>query len=648
MASLPEAHPLPIPPEPEAPRPKRLPRALMRPSAAPELVPARMINEALYCERLLYLEWAQGEFADNVFTVEGRFVHRRADEPGGELPPKPKKGTSPDANEADDDEPADQPVDDESRPYQARSLWLSSEALGITAKVDVVEGDASGRVVPIEYKRGMAPDVPEGAYLPERAQLCAQVLLLREHGYTCDEAAIYFAGSRQRVRIAIDDALIETTRTTAARARQITAEAIIPPPLVDSPKCQGCSLIGICLPDEVNLLRRLETGELLDDEQSQREPEPDPRLPQHPDLEGPLAVDPWELAGAIQPEDFALRRLHPARDDKLPLYVQEQGARIGLHGECLVATGRTTGRVEARLSNTSQVCVLGHVQISTQALRELLVRGIPLSFFSTGGWYYGRATGVESKNVELRIAQHRGASDAALCLRLAQGFVASKIKNCRTLLRRNHPQPDPVVLSELDQLAHKVRRAESLPTLLGLEGVAARFYFGAFEGMLKGDAARIGTFCWEGRNRRPPKDPINALLSFVYALLTREMAVTLGVVGLDPLLGFYHQPRFGRPALALDLMEEFRPLIADSVVLSALNTGVVTDGDFLRAAGGVAIKPAARRRMIQAYERRMDQLVAHPVFGYRVSYRRILEVQSRLLTRVLLGEIDNYPAFRTR
>jgi CRISPR-associated protein Cas1 len=400
------------------------------------------------------------------------------------------------------------------------------------------------------------------------------------------------------------------------------------------------------LPDEVNLLRRLETGELPQEEQAPSEVEARPPL--HPDLEGPLALDPWELAGTIQPENFALRRLHPARDDKLPLYVQEQGARIGLHGECLVATGRTTGRLEARLSNTSQVCVLGNVQISTQALRELLVRGIPLSFFSSGGWYYGRATGIESKNVELRIAQHRGVSDPVLCLRLAQGFVASKIKNSRTLLRRNHEQPDPVVLSELEQLAHKAARAESLATLLGLEGAAARVYFGAFEGMLKGDAARLGAFAWEGRNRRPPKDPINALLSFAYALLTRDMAVTLGSAGLDPLLGFYHQPRFGRPALALDLMEEFRPLIADSMVLGALNTGVVTGEDFLHSAGGVAIKPPARRRIIQAYERRMDQLVAHPVFGYRVSYRRIFEVQSRLLGRVLLGEIDHYPAFRTR
>ncbi|WP_441289253.1 CRISPR-associated protein Cas4 [Sorangium sp. KYC3313] len=184
-------------------RAKPLPRRLPVAGAPPELVPARMINEVLYCERLLYLEWAQGEFEDNVFTVEGRSVHRRADVAGGELPPRPAgaAGGSTEApaaapsaappapaprrrasaKRADVDDEADEPA-----PYEARSVWLSSEPLGITAKIDVVEGDASGRLVPIEYKRGRAPDVPGGAYLPERAQLCAHVLLLREHGYTCD------------------------------------------------------------------------------------------------------------------------------------------------------------------------------------------------------------------------------------------------------------------------------------------------------------------------------------------------------------------------------------------------------------------------------------------------------------------------------
>jgi CRISPR-associated protein Cas1 len=612
-----------------AERAKPLPRLPLA-SSAPNLVPARMINEALYCERLLYLEWAQGEFADNAFTVEGRVAHKRADQPGGKLP-------APSGAKEDELTPPELP------PYQARTVWLSSERLGITAKIDVVEGDADGRVLPIEYKRGKVPDLPEGAYLPERAQLCAQVLLLREHGYRCEEGAIYFAGSRRRVTIAIDDALIATTLAAAMRARELTTRVEAPPPLVDSPKCNGCSLVGICLPDEINLLRGLEGGGVdgspAQTVASTEEPAPDL---------GNTSSGLRDLAIEVTTPPHTLRRLHPASDDKLPLYVQDQGARITLDGDCLVVHGRKMPTATTRLPNTSQVVLYGNVQITAQAMRALLERNIPVSFLSYGGWYYGRASGVDSKNVELRMEQHRAAADPAFCLCVARALVASKIRNSRTVMRRNHVAPSMVVLSELEQLARKAELAGALDTLLGLEGTAARSYFGAFTGMLKGDAALSGAFDLEGRNRRPPQDPINALLSFVYSLLTKDFALTLAAVGLDPLLGFYHQPRFGRPALALDLMEEFRPLVGDSVVIGAVNGGSFGPDDFLAHPSGVAMRPAARRRLLLAYERRMEQLIVHPVFGYRISYRRVLEVQARLLARRLLGEIDEYPAFRTR
>lgn len=597
-------------------RPKILTRPLPQSSTPPQAVPARMINEVLYCERLMYLEWIQGEFQDNFFTVEGHSVHKRADDPGKPLP-EPEDGT----------------------PMQARSVWLTSERLGITAKIDIVEVSEDGTVAPIEYKRGHRPDVPGGAWLPERAQLCAHVLLLRDHGYRCERAYIYFAGDRRRAEIEIDDDLIRTTLDAVERAREIAEAGTIPPPLKDSPKCNGCSLVGICLPDEVQLLRRL-AGEPEKDSEP-----PDPLLVL--DSEGEMEADPWGLVGTQADPDRQLRRLHPARDDRLPVYVQEQGARITLSGERLVIRGRTV-KADARLPNTSQVALFGNVQMTTQALASLLRRGIPVSYFSSGGWFLGRATGLESKNIELRRAQFRAADDVRFCLRLARGFVASKILNSRTLLRRNVPKPDPTVLFELKQLARKAREASSLDSLLGIEGTAARTYFGSFTAMLKGTDEVVADFDMSGRNRRPPRDPINALLSFSYALLTKEFALVSAAVGLDPLLGFYHQPRFGRPALALDLMEEFRPLVADSVVVTAINNGVVTGSDFVRSPAGVSLTADGRKRMLHAFERRMDQLVTHPVFGYRISYRRVLEVQCRLLSRVLLGELEAYPEFRTR
>ncbi len=390
--------------------------------------------------------------------------------------------------------------------------------------------------------------------------------------------------------------------------------------------------MGICLPDETTLLQRLAGKEV-------EEP------PAYKD--DPLDVsdgDPWELVGA--PEE-GIRRLHAAREECMPVYVQEQGARVSLDGHELVVRGKS-GSTTARLAHTSQVSVYGNVQISTQAIRALLEHGIPLAFFSYGGWFLGRSSGMEPKNVELRMAQHRRAADPEFCLRMARGIVVGKIKNCRTMLRRNHAQPDAAVLFELEQLARKAAEAERLDELLGLEGTAARSYFGQFTGMLKGEAAAVGTFDLEGRNRRPPRDPINALLSYAYSLLSKDFAVTLGTVGLDPMLGFYHQPRFGRPALALDLMEEFRPLVADSMVIGVINNGVVDKDDFVTNGASVAMGPAARKKILQAYERRMDQLVTHPVFGYRISYRRVLEVQARLLGRVLQGELESYPSFRTR
>ncbi|HEX4513698.1 MAG TPA: CRISPR-associated endonuclease Cas1, partial [Polyangiaceae bacterium] len=433
------------------------------------------------------LEWVHGEFADNVFTVEGRSVHERADLPAGVL-------ASPDGG-ADGDTP----------PYTARSVWLSSEELGLTAKIDIVEGDRDGKVTPVEYKRGKPPDVPEGAYLPERAQLAAQVMLLRAHGYTCEHAEIYFAAAKKRVPIVIDDELIETVRSAVVRARDIARAGTLPPPLVHSPKCDGCSLVGICLPDETAALHEA--------------PSPEP-----------------------------IRQLHPAQDHRLPLYVTEPGARVGLDGEELVVRGKEDV-TRARIGETSHVSLFGNVQISSQVMRRMMELGIGVSFLSSGGWLSGRAEGLGSKNVALRIAQHRAASDREICLRLARAFVEAKIRNCRTLLRRNHPEPPAVALFELEQFARKAQEAESIESLLGIEGTAARAYFGAFTGMIKSTTT---AFDLDGRNRRPPRDPTNALLSFCYSMLARDVTIALGHAGLDPMVGFYHQPRAGRPSLALD------------------------------------------------------------------------------------------------
>jgi CRISPR-associated protein Cas1 len=543
-------------------------------------VPARMVNEVVYCPRLFYLEWVDRDFDDNHFTVEGRFVHRRLDH--GE----PTKALA--APE---------------EPWKARSVDLSSAEFGVTGKIDLVDCDG-GEVMPVETKRGKAPDVPEGAYEPELVQLCLYGLLLREAGYAVTRGAFWFAGSRTRVEVTFTDELIARTKAAISLARSVAQQKAPPPPLVASPKCIGCSLSGLCLPDETNL-----------------------------------------LAGVTSAE--SPRALLPARDDAQPLYVQEIGARVGVSGQCLQVKD-TDGRqvLAAPLVDVSHLVVMGNVQVSTQALKELSSRGLPVAWLSTGGWLSGLLDGLGHGQVALRRAQYAVADDPGKALMLARSFVAAKIANARTMLRRNLEDRVPGLLLELSQLVEKAEAAESFEVLLGHEGNAARLYFAHFGSLLENDA--LGTFDFVHRNRRPPKDEVNALLSFCYSMLTKDLAVAARLVGFDPYLGFLHQPRVGRFSLALDVMEEFRPIVADSVVVNAINTRVVGASDFIRRGVGVTLNAEGRKKMLRAWERRLSDKVTHPVFGYRVSYRRIFEMQCRLLARHLRGELSTYPAFRTR
>ena len=518
-------------------------------------------------------------------------MHRRVDKPGGKLPPaKQARGN--------DDEPDEK--------IHARSIQLSSNRLGLIARMDLIEGSGSV-VTPVDYKRGKRPHVSHGVYDPERVQLCVQGLILAEHGYTCPEGVIYYAGSRERVRVLFDEELLTLTRQTIDGLRFVAAGGHIPPPLEDSPKCPRCSLVGICLPDETAFFR-----------------------------------------GA----DIAPRPLAVGTNTALPLYVQAWHAKVSKAGERLEVFIDDKKVQEVRLIDVSQLALFGNVYVTTPAMQELMRRNIPISWHSHGGWLMGHTVGTGHKNVELRRAQFRAADDPAFCLRLAKTLVEAKIKNTRTLLRRNWKAEGgapPALLEDFNGDIRRAQKAADLAGLLGIEGSAAARYFREFSNLIKppGDEP-TPAFDFSKRNRRPPPDPVNALLSYAYSLLARTWTNTLSAVGLDPYLGFYHQPRYGRPALALDIMEPFRPLLADSVVVQAINNGEVRPTDFIQAAGSVSLHPDGRKRFIGTFERRLSQEVTHPLLGYRLSYRRLLEVQARLLARHLHGEIDHFPQFTPR
>jgi CRISPR-associated protein Cas1 len=607
------------------------------------LLPARMVNEYQYCPRLAYLEWVQGEWSESSDTVEGRFAHRRVDRPSGHLPVLSAPGSASlhaakvgarasaangrFANKKDDDRQigSDAAVCEEESPstdvnsaddaaglsaeeaerIHARSITLSAPRLGLIARLDLVEGDGNS-VTPVDYKRGKRPHVPRGAYDPERVQLCVQGMILEENGYTCTEGVLYFAESRERVRVVFDEDLRALTRNAIDGLRMMASGGRMPAPLVDSPKCSRCSLVGICLPDEVNYLRTAETP---------------PR---------PLAVP---------------------RDEALPLYVQARGAKVAKKGETLEIFVEDERVQSVRLIDVSQVVLMGQVYVTAPTLHELMAREIPTSWHSFGGWFLGHTIGTGHKNVEIRTAQYRASFDAQACLRIARGLVLAKVQNQKTLLRRNwkHGEPPEDLLDGFQQDVRRVQRAADLGELLGAEGNAAARYFGAFASMIRRpEGGESLAFDFETRNRRPPTDPVNALLSYAYSLLVRSWSVALTAVGFDCYRGFYHQPRYGRPALSLDMMEPFRPLIADSCVIQAINNGEVRPSDFINVAGSVALTDAGRKRFIGTFERRMSQEITHPIFGYRLSYRRLLELQARLLARHLLGELPEYPNFTTR
>jgi CRISPR-associated protein Cas1 len=373
------------------------------------------------------------------------------------------------------------------------------------------------------------------------------------------------------------------------------------------------------------------------------------------DPEGTPADEPRQLSlfdvPRRKPVKREVRPMMTPRSELRPLYLNTQGVRIGKSGAVLQVKDKEKLLQEVRIGEICQVNLMGNVQITTQAVQALCEAEVPVCYFSMGGWFYGITLGLNTKNVFLRRNQFRLAEQDYFARTIARRLVAGKIRNQRTLLQRNHVEPKRETLAGMKEMAERAERAGSLEELLGLEGNAARLYFGEFAGMMKPDE-EAGTsplpFEMDGRNRRPPRDPVNAMLSLGYSLLAKDLTVACYAVGFDPYVGFYHQPRFGRPALALDLMEPFRALIVDSAVLTAVNTGMVTARDFVRAGGAVALTAGGRKAFFRAYEMRMDTLVTHPLFEYRVSYRRLLEIQARLLARVLEGEIAEYPVFTTR
>jgi CRISPR-associated protein Cas1 len=527
---------------------------------------------------------AKGLFDDSADTISGSAQHNR----------KRNRQTKP-----------------EEKPWSdsiTKSFILSDDEHGITGKFDGIY-ETENEVIPVEDKRSSSPQgdkpfIVEGIELQgdiwnnDQMQLAAQCLLLQANGFPCTKGYVYYRGNNKKLPLVFNEQLKNALFAIIEKAHQTANSDTLPEPLTGSEKCVRCSLNELCLPDETQFIK-------------QKIDEP--------------------------------RKIIVGRDDAGIVYAVTSGTYISKKNDALIIDIPNEPQRTIPLKDVSHVCIQNHCQITTQAIIALVKKDATINYVTPGGWLEAVVTSPLSKNIHLRKKQFMKFNDEQFIARLARNIVTAKISNQRTLLRRNM-QRDSDCLDRLNELVQRLNNASSIDTIRGLEGAAANIYWENFPKALSDDK----NFDMTSRNKRPPRDPVNALLSYGYTLLARDFYSAIVAVGLDPMMGFYHKIVAGRPALALDMMEAFRPLIVDSTVLRVINGSIIKKDDFLELSGCCQMKLGTKKKWLAAYENRVDELITHPMFEYRMSYRRILQLEVRLLGRVLEGEFNEYVPLMTR
>jgi CRISPR-associated protein Cas1 len=580
----------------------------------------RNLHNFIYCPRLFYFQWVENIFQENADTVAGSHVHRNVDAPSKLN--DPKELGLPEGS-------------------KLRSLRLESESLGLIGVVDIVEGGTDGAEI-IDYKKGSARRDAEGdrvAKEPDALQVAAHALLLREQGVNAVRGAIYYAADKRRVPVELTDELFSKVRKAIDDARAVAASGKCPPPLKNDARCLYCSAYPICLPNE-SLWWSKRRKPADTDGQTQFG-----FIAQSEDKVRSQILAALDFAAESTDKEPTLQPPRPGGDDGEVLVVQTPGAQIGQRGDELLVSVKGEDVRKLPGQQVRAIYCYGAVQMTAQAVSTCLELGIDVAYFSPAGRFLGMLGGLPASGVDARRGQYRLFEMPGVRLQLAREVIRAKIHNQRVMLMRNGDVPDRVT-SLMANFRDSTESARDLMALLGIEGSAAALYFEQFESMLK--QRDDWKFDWRGRNRRPPRDPVNALLSLGYSMLAKELTGVCYSVGLDPFLGFMHQPRYGRPALALDLMEEFRPLIADSVAISLVNRGELGPEDFIKSANGMFLTDKGRRPFWEGWFRRLDTEVSHPEFSYKMAYRRMLEVQARQLWRFVRGEALTYHGFVTR
>lgn len=556
------------------------------------------LHALAYCERLFYLEEVENLHVADARVYAGRRLHVEI--------------------EREEDE------------GESLTLTLESAQRGIVGKVDCIRR-RDGMLIPYEHKRGRSASTDGGepeAWLSDRLQIIAYAVLIEEHsGQKVTEGRIRYHADSVMVRVPIDGASLELLEKAISRARELQSSAVRPPVTNNERQCVHCSLAPICLPEETRLAERLTDSD-----------------------------------GGGRSSRFARRalkvkvRLFPAEDDRQALHVMTPGARVGRKGDRIEVVPPKTADGLATVypvHEIGQIILHGFAQISTQALGFCAQQNIGVHWLTGGGRYLGSwVSGVGS--VQRRIRQYKALTDATLCLTLAKRLAEARVRSqlsflLRTSRESGHGQTNEVssAIAAIRKLVLPLSKAKSIHSLRGYEGSVGAQYFKALPYLIL-DAAG-SSMKPEGRSRRPPRDRCNALLSFGYALLLRDVMNAILVVGLDPSLGFYHQPRSQAPPLALDLMELFRVPLVDLPIVASINRRQWDENaDFQKAGQQVWLSESGKKKLIAIYERRKQDQWKHPVIGYSLSYSRLLELEVRLLEKDFMGEGGLFARMRMR
>lgn len=484
-------------------------------------------------------------------------------------------------------------VDDSAtkRKNEVRALEVSSETLGLSGKLDSVLETEAGLEI-IEYKSTPVKRRPEVTN-SMRIQLALQKLCLEESGYAVSRTAIFFVSHHRQAGVELKQEDYDAAREAVEQAREVLSANSAPSPLEDDSRCNHCSHAGVCLPEE----RKLK----------------------------PIT-----------------RRIRVSDPDGQVVYLATPGAYAKVRqGQMVVMKGDET-LAKVPIETIQALEIHGNVNVSGGLIRELLWRDITILWCTGSGKLTGWAVSSFGPNGKARVDQHVVSHEGRLDF--AREFISSKIANQATQLRRNGASK--AVVAKLREIQTLVSAAERWQDVLGYEGDAASIYFENWPLLLK--ESQRDFWEWDGRSGRPAKDALNAMLNYTYSLLLADSVRAVIACGLDPHAGFLHSSGRNKPALALDLMEEFRAPIADSVVQTVVNNGEIKPSQFTEVLDSVRMKDTARKTLISAYERRVTTEIRHPIFGYSATWRRCIEIQARQILGVLDGSQSVYKGIHVR